>query len=151
MRNFFRLPLIVGKAAPIVAAGCFAVIFVSMLLGVNPDSKPLVREILGALACFLPIGVATAWVFRKLRTVYSRREARAMSIAFCLFTPISLGASLVLSEITGGIAEAIAGERYFGLIGAFVGTVIVTALLSLLVCSLVLRSTRLWQYVEQNE
>ena len=36
-----------------------------------------------------------------------------MSIAFALFTPISLAVSLVLSEITGGFCQALAGKRVF--------------------------------------
>jgi hypothetical protein len=151
MRDTFRLFVIVGKAALIVTIGGFALVWTSMLLGFKPDLKPVRGEILGVLLCFLPIGVATAWMFRKLLTVYPRREARAVSIAFGLFTPISLGVSLVLAEITGGYAEALAGRRFFGLIGAFIGTVVITAFLSLLVCALVIRVTRLAISVEQSD
>jgi hypothetical protein len=151
MRDAFRLFVIVGKAALVVITGCFALVLMSMLLGFNPDLKPIEGEILGGLACFLPIGIATAWISRKLRTVYSWREARALSTAFGLFAPISLVISLVLAEITGGYAEFLAGRRFFGLMGAFVGAVLITAFLSFLVCSLVLRVTRLAQSVEQSD
>jgi hypothetical protein len=150
MRDAFRLFVIVGKATLIVTAGCFALVWTSMLLGFNPDLKPIGGEVLGALACFLPIGVATAWMFRKLRTIYSRREARAVSIAFGLFTPISLGVSLLV-PIPGGYAMALGGPKFLGLIGLVVGTALTTALLSFLVCALVLRVTRLAISVEQSE
>jgi hypothetical protein len=145
MRDIFRLSVIVGKAALIVTTGCFALVLASMMLGFKPDIKPIEGEILGVVACFIPIAVATVWISRKLRAVYPRREARALSIAFGLFTPISLGVSLVLAEITGGYAEALAEPRFFDLIGAFIGTAVITAFLSLLVCALVLRVTRLAQ------
>ena len=150
MRDTFRLFIIVCKAALIVAAGLFAVAWSSILLGIDTDLKPIRGEILGALACFIPVGLATAWMFRKLLTVYPKREARAVSIAFGLFTPISLVVSVVLSEITGGYAEAIVGRPSFGLIGAIVGTVAMTALMSFLVCALVFRVTRLAISVEDG-
>ncbi len=151
MRDAFQLSGIVGKAALIETAGCFALMWTLMLFGFNPNPEPSGGEIaLGVLAFLLPIGVATAWMFRKLQTVYSRREARAVSTAFCLFTPISLGVSFVLAELTGGYAEMLVGPRLFGLIGAFVGAAVFTALLSLLVCVLVLRVTRLAIRVEQS-
>jgi hypothetical protein len=150
MRDTFRLFVIVGKAALIVTAGCFALVWSSIPLGVETDLRPVRGEILGALACFVPIGVATVWIFRKLRTAYPRREARAVATAFGVFTPISLMVSLVLAEITGGYAEALAGRPSFGLIGAVVGTVVITALLSFLVCMLVLRVTRLIIGLEQR-
>ena len=148
MSDTFRLFVIVGKAALIVTTGCFALVLASMMLGFKPDIKPIEGQILGVVACFIPIAVATAWIYRKLRAVYPRREARALSTAFGLFTPISLVISLVLAEITGGYAEFLAGRRFFGLIGAFMGAVLITAFLSFLVCSLVLRVTRLSQSVE---
>jgi hypothetical protein len=49
-----------------VKAGCFAVVSSSILLGIDIDRKPAGGEILGALACFIPIGLATAWMLRKL-------------------------------------------------------------------------------------
>ena len=103
------------------------------------------------MTCFIPIAVATAWISRKLRAVYPRREARALSIAFDLFTPISLAVSFVLAEITGGYAEILAGPKFFGLIRAFIGVALMTAFLSCLVCSVVFRITRLAQRVEQSD
>src|ERR1700722_5943970 len=68
MRDTFRLFVIVGKAALIVTAGCFAIAWSSILLGIDTDLKPVRGEILGVLACFIPVGLATAWMLRKLPT-----------------------------------------------------------------------------------
>jgi hypothetical protein len=150
MRDTFRLPVIVGKAALIVTTGCFALVLTPMLLGFKPDLKPIGGEILGVVACFLPIGIATAWISRKLRAVYPRREARALSIAFGLFTPISLGVS-ILVPIPGSYALAPGVPNFLGLVGFVVGTALTTSLLSFLVCALVLRVTRLTITVEQMD
>ena len=72
-----------------------------------------------------------------------------MSIAFGLFTPISLLIS-ILVPIPGGYALAApAVPKFLGLIGYLVGTSVTTALLSFLVCALTLRVTRLTITVEQ--
>jgi hypothetical protein len=149
MRDAFRLFVILGKAALIAVGGLFALVLSLNHVGFNPDHESAWVKILVLVVCFIPIGLATAWMFRKLRIVYSPREARAVSVAFGLFTPISLGLSLVLGEITGGIAQALAEPMIFGLIGAFVGTVVITDLLSSLVCALVRRITRFAMSVEQ--
>jgi|SRR5579872_6668083 hypothetical protein len=149
MRDAFQLAVIVWKASLIVTAGCFALLLTPMLWGFKPDPKLTVGATLGAVACFLPIGAATVWILRKLRTVYAQREARAVSIAFGLFTPISLLIS-ILVPIPGGYALAApAVPKFLGLIGYLVGTSVTTALLSFLVCALTLRVTRLTITVEQ--
>ena len=73
-----------------------------------------------------------------------------MSVAFGLFTPISLFVS-ILVPIPGGYALALGGPKFLGLIGLVVGTAVTTALLSFLVCALVLRVTRLTISVEQMD
>ena len=73
-----------------------------------------------------------------------------MSIAFGLFTPISLGVS-ILMPIPGGYAMAPGVPEFLGLIGLVVGTAVTTALISFLVCALVLRVTRLTISVEQMD
>jgi|ERR1700722_2359436 len=150
MRDAFRLSVIVGKAAFIVTAGCCALMLGIISLWSDPQDKSVGLVILVAVAVFLPIGAATVWIFRKLQTVYSRREARAVSTAFGVFSPVSLVVSVVLSEITGGYAEMLAGPHGF-LIGVFAGLVVLTGLLSFLVCVLVLRVTQLIISVEQGD
>jgi len=94
---------------------------------------------------------ATCWLFRKLRVAYSRREALAVSVAFVVFTPISLAVSMVVGEMSGGYGESLGGRRLFGAIGAFAGALVMTAFLTLFVCALVLRVTKLAMDVEKNE
>jgi hypothetical protein len=150
MRDAFRLSIIVGKAAFLVSAGYCALIFGIISLRSDPQDKSVGLVILVAAAVFLPIGAATAWIFRKLQTVYSRREARAVSTAFGLFTPVSLVVSIVLAEIMGGYAEILAGPHAV-LIGVFTGLVVLTGFLDFLVCIVVLRVTQLTIRVEQIE
>ena len=150
MRDAFRLFVIVGKAALIAAGGLFALVLALFRIGFNPDHKSTWAELLVLLACFLPLGVATVWILRKLRTVYSRREARALSISFGLFTPISLGISIIF-PMPGGYAMAPGIPKFLGFIGLIVGTAVTTAVLSFLVCLLVLRVTRLTIAVEQMD
>jgi hypothetical protein len=150
MRDAFRLSVIVGKAAFIVAAGLCALMLGIFSLGFDPQAKSVWLEILVVGAVFLPIGVATGWIFRKLKTVYSHREARAVSTAFGVFTPVSLVVSVFLTEITGGYAEMLAGP-HAALIGVFAGLVVLTGFLSFLVCILVLRVTQLCIDVEQQD
>jgi fructose-specific phosphotransferase system IIC component len=151
MRDTFRLFVIVGKAALIAAGGLFALALTLSLFGFNPDHKSAWARIIVLAACLLPIGVGTAWMFRRLRAVYTQREARAVSIAFGVFTPISLGVSMVLGTITGGYADILVRWRYSGAVGAFAGVVIIAAFLNFIVCALVLRITKLAISVEQSD
>ena len=151
-RSLFRLFVIVAEAAFIVTAGCFGLVLAAVLLGFKPEQIPATGEMLGTAALlFILVAAAIRWMFRRLRTVYSRREARAVSTAFGLFTPVSLAVALVLAEITGGYAEILVGRRAFGLVGAFLGTMVITGFLSFVVCALVLRVTQLAISVEQSD
>jgi hypothetical protein len=143
MRDLIRLSVVVGKAAVIVVAGAYALVLATMAFRIDGDARPTVGILIGISAVFLPTGAAIWWMSRTLRTVFQRREARAISTAFAIFAPISLGVAFVLSEITGSYGELIGGRPVFGLVGALLGTALVTALLSFLVCAAVLRVTRL--------
>lgn len=151
MRDTLRLSVIVGEAALIVTSGCFALTVTLILCGFNPEQQSPWTKALFVVAYLLPIGVVAGWMFRKLRAVYSTREARAVSIAFGVLTPISLGVSMVLAEITGGYADAFTRLRFSGLVGAFVGAAVMTALLSFLACALTLRITQLAISVERSD
>jgi fructose-specific phosphotransferase system IIC component len=150
MRSAFQLFVIVGKAVLIAIGGLFVLVLTLFRFVLSSDHLSAWEEISVLVACFLPLGVATAWILRKLRIVYPRREARALSIAFGLFNPISLGVSMLV-PIPGAYALALGGPKYFGLIGLVVGTAVTTSLLSFLVCLLVLRITRLTITVEQMD
>jgi hypothetical protein len=151
MRDTFRLLIIVGKATFVATGGLFALILTLTRLGFNPDHNSVWLKILVLAACILPLGAANVWSYLRLRTLYPQREARAVSIAFGVFTPISLGVSMVLGELTGGYADILVRGRYSGAVGAFIGAVVIAAILSFLVCSLVLRITKLTISVEQSD
>jgi Na+/citrate or Na+/malate symporter len=137
MRGAYRLFIVVEKAALIVAVGYFALLALTLyVVGLKGDSMPIKGEILVGLAVFLPIGASVWWIFRKLQTTYPRREARAVSIAFGVFTPISLLVATILGgPILGGYADMLVRSRFSVLVGIFVGTVATTGFLSFLVCA----------------
>ncbi len=137
-----QLSLTTGQSALLVSTGGYAVPFIAVSLGFKDLDNKLVSVLMAAvwLAAF---GLAIWWMFHKLRGLYTRREARAIATAFGVFTPVSLGVALVLSEISGGYGEWLVGHPWGGLAGAFVGTVAITALLDFIVCWIVLRVTRL--------
>jgi hypothetical protein len=133
-----------------VSVACFALASILVLSGFRADLRPWEEGVIGAMLALFPTGVAAAWLYRKLQTFYPRREARAVSIAFGAFTPVSLLVALVLSPITGGYAEILVGRPFFGFLGAIMGTITGTWFLSFVVCALVLRVTRLSITVERS-
>ena len=151
MRRALQLSVSVGVAAFIAFIGSMALVLGTAALGLNVDQKSAVADLALVVMAFLPSVVGAKWLFRKLQTMYSRREARAASIAFGVLTPIFVGLSMVFGEITGGYAEALGGRGFFILIGAFGGPFLLTAFLSLFVCALVLWITRLTMNLEQND
>jgi len=142
MRDKFWLFIVVGEAALMTTTG-----YIALVLGVlgfkivtTLGEPQILKAAIGFLLVFLPTGFATWWIFRKLQARHTRREARAVATAFGAFTPVSLGIAMVLSEITGGYAAFLG--RPFGLVGAFVGVVVMTAILNFLVCLFTLSMTR---------
>jgi len=129
MRGKLQLFLIVGKAALIVTAGCFVVPLLtpkSALTGIEQGALILT-------ALVLTTGVATWWIFRKLQTDYTRREARAVATTFAILAPASLAIAFPLSLLPAGYAEILLGSRFL-LLGAFVGIVAITTSLNFLLC-----------------
>jgi hypothetical protein len=150
MRDLIRLFVILVKAALIIVVGAFAMVLGTLALGLKGDLRSTEGTLVGAVAVFLPAGVAIWWTSRRLRTVFQRREAGAISTAFAIFAPISLAVALGLSPITGGYAELLGRRPVFGLVGALLGAAMVIALLSFLVCATVLRVTRLRISIEER-
>jgi hypothetical protein len=150
MRDLIRLFVIVAKAAVIVVGGAYALVLATMAFRTDGDARPTVGILIGLGAAFLPTVVAIWWISRTLRTVFQRREARAISTAFGVFAPVSLGVALGLSPIAGGYGEFVGHRPVFGLVGLLLGTAMVTALLSFLVCATVLRVTRLRISLEEQ-
>jgi len=151
MRSAVRFSSIVGRATLIVTVGSIGLILALSKFGFDPDKKSKAALPVLILTVLSPTCAAAVWMFRKLRKIYSAREARAVATVFGVCAPIFLAVSMVFGEITGGYAEALGGRGFFILIGAFGGPFLLTALLSLLVCALALRITRLTMEVEQND
>lgn len=129
--------LVVAKAASITAIGCIVSALVTFKIGV----PRLEQAALGATTVLLPTGLAGWWVFRKLQARLTRREARAVTIAFILCAPIALLVATVLGTLSGGYAEAFLGTR-FALPGALAGVLVLTPLGSIVPTALTLWMTR---------
>jgi formate hydrogenlyase subunit 3/multisubunit Na+/H+ antiporter MnhD subunit len=152
MGDTMRLSSAVGKATLFLAVGSIGLVLALAKVGFDPDVKATPAILAGLIVTvLLPSFAASAWLLRKLRKTHSVREARAVSIAFGLCAPILLGVSMAFGGVTGGYAEALGGGGSFILVGAFGGPFILTAFLSLLVCAVVLRVTKLTMDVEQNQ
>ena len=109
--------------------------FVSMQFEHQPTAG--IEVLLAALWACLPFGIATWWMFRVLKARYSRREAKAVTTAFAVFTPVSLGVSMLLAEGAGSF------------VGAIISVVVTNTLLSFAVCLFRLRMTRHNEKTEQ--
>jgi hypothetical protein len=137
MRDKFCLFIIVGKAAFLTTLGVFVLGVLAFKIALTPAEQ----GILGAAVAFLPTGIAAWWIFRKLQAYRTRREARAVAIAFAVLNPVSLGIAILLSQLSGGYAELFLGSP-FGLVGALVGTVVMATLLDFALCLFTLSITR---------
>jgi hypothetical protein len=139
MRTHLWLLKAVGGAALIATLVAFLLVLGVFGLKIAPTRVE--ETIFGALMVFLPNGSATWWLFRKLRDHYTSREARSVTIAFAILTPVSLAIAMVLPELSGDYAELFQGSR-FAIVGAFVGTVVITTILDFLLCLFTLQMTR---------
>jgi hypothetical protein len=131
----YRLFATVGAATTVAY---FGLLLALLPLWHRPSVSRLVQVPVVAVVVLTPIGVAAWWVFKKLRPDYSARTARKGALAFAVFMPVSWGVAFPLSTLTGAYSEDLAHVRFFGLAGAFVGVVILTALLALVPCALML-------------
>jgi cbb3-type cytochrome oxidase subunit 3 len=139
MRGWSRLFGIVGVGALFVNAACAAVVPIIWLEPALTHGK---AEAFGAIAVILlAIAVVAWWMFRKLQQHRRRDEARAVSIMFAMFTPVSFVAGVLLSQIPAGYAGLLLGGR-FTLAGMFTGILAVTWLLSFAACAFALWITR---------
>jgi hypothetical protein len=139
MRDQRWLFIVVGKAALMTTLGYFV-----LVLGTLGSKIVLTHgeeEILGATMAFLPAGISAWWMFRKLQAYCTRREARAVAIAFAVLAPVSFGIAFLLSEISGGYAELLLGSPFF-LAGAFVGIVVMATIVNFVLCLFTLGFTR---------
>ena len=137
MRTTLRLFVIVGVASLITTATYFGVVLALLPILRRPNLPRLVQVPLLAVVVLTPVCFAAWWIFKRLRANYPVRTARAAAIAFGVFTPVSLGVAFPLSTIVA-YSEGLAGYPVFGFLGAFVGVVIMAALLSFVPCAFVL-------------
>jgi hypothetical protein len=138
MRIMLRLFAIVGTAS-LITTGTYLGLIVALLpLLEKPNPPRVVQVIVLPVLILAPVSLAAWWIFKKLLSSFPSRVARAVAIAFGVFTPVSLGAAFPLSLIAGAYSEGLLGHPLFGLVGAIVGIVIMTALLGFMPCALTL-------------
>src|SRR5438552_12903298 len=100
MRNARRLFILVARASLMTDLAYLAYVLLALILG-SPVLRLNAPEGLQALVimlatAILPSIAASFWIFGRLRHEYPREEARAASIAFALFNPVSLLLGLLL-------------------------------------------------------
>jgi hypothetical protein len=151
MRNTLRLFVIVAAASLIFTAMYFGLTFVLLFLLHGSNLPRVVQVIVLVVTVLTPVAVSAWWIFKKLQPNYPAHTARSVATAFGVLTPISLCVALPLSTIVGGYSEALAGYPIFDLVGALVGTAIMTALLSFLACAFTLWIARLEEKAHQAQ
>lgn len=138
MRNMLRLFVIVGTASVVTTTTYWGIVLAFLPVLQQPNRPRIMQMIALLIMVLTPAGAAAWWLFRRLRTSYSLRIARAIATAFGVFMPVSLAMASPLSRIVGGYSEHVMGHPAFGLVGAFAGTIIITALLSFVPCAFTL-------------
>ena len=137
-RIVLRLLAITGTASLITTGIYFGLIIALLPLLQGPHPPRVVQVIVLPVVVLAPVIVAAWWIFKKLRSNYPPRAARATAIVFGLFTPVSLGVALPLSLLVGAYSEGLGGHPAFGLVGAIIGMVIMTAMLVVVPCAFAL-------------
>jgi len=157
MRDALRLLVAIAQGALIFTTASFLLTLISFKVLLPPGAPlappprvPSPAEVITlALMILAPAALGGWWVFRKLRIHYGRREARAAGITFGVFSPVPLIVGLTLGEIIGGSTEDLFGTS-FALPGAFVGIVLIIAVLSFLPSALALRIAHRSRSTEQE-
>ncbi|MGP8259816.1 MAG: hypothetical protein ACLQM6_07670 [Acidobacteriaceae bacterium] len=114
-----------------------------------------IPSILSVAGLCLGCGIATWWIFRRLKLRYTRRETIAVAAAFAVVTPVGLLASAFCDQVLGVyIAQPFdlifrSKSGIFEAIGTFGSVPVTTAFLSFAVCAFVLWMTRHIQKVQQ--
>jgi hypothetical protein len=151
----FRFSIIIGGATLIAASGCLGLMAVTYLLVTflkleKFDPGTPARLLILALEVLFPIAAAARWMFPRLAALYRRREARAVTASFALFSPVALSIGIVVGGPAGaGVVSY--PEPGLLMIGVFLGTSVAAAVLLLAVCALVLRVTKLTISVESSD
>jgi hypothetical protein len=143
MRDMMRLFIKIGLASSIVGV---AYVALALMMGPHLTAKNIsqVGQAAGLfVTVFLPIGLATWWVFHNLQSSYTRHEAKVVAIVFALFTPVSLLIAVALAQFPGGYSDLLLGPP-FGMMGAFVGVIALTAFINFLPTALALWLARVF-------
>jgi hypothetical protein len=120
MREKLRLFIAIAEAALMVTGACFVLVLATFKLAVTQNEE----MILGVTIAAISAGLASWWIFRKLKEHNPGREALAAAIAVAVLTPVTLGIAMVLSPIFGGYAGAFSTDR-LAFPGAVVGIVVI--------------------------
>ncbi len=138
MRGTIRLFAIVTTASGATTCVTFGLSLALHRLVQQPSG---VMEKALTLALLLPVAAAAWWVFRKLQSDYTYREARAVTFAFAVFAPVSLAVGMLAGELAGGYAELFF-RAPFALASAIAGVILVSTLGTFIAVLLALRITR---------
>jgi hypothetical protein len=153
MRETIRFVTIVGRAAILLTLASFAASLSAAPLLSSLKMGELSGATMVILVFGIPLGLATWWMFRKLKLCYSPREARAVSIAFGAFAPVSLASGFVLGAPAEDYTGVVLGTRSGGVAfaGAVAGVVVIVAVIALIPSAIALSITRRIIKIEQSE
>jgi hypothetical protein len=132
MRNTSRLFVIIAMGSVIATVLYFGLALIVATLLQKPSVPRAAQGVGVAVTVFVPICLAAWWIFRKLRAQYTRREARAVALAFGVFAPVPLAISLLLGPIVGGYTGIFLGtqSRLVAFSGAVMGGVVMITLVT---------------------
>lgn len=136
MRNTYRLFVIFAFACVLTTTTYFSLAIVLGRLLIRSGVPSIVQAVGLLVIVFVPFMTSSRWIAKKLLSNYSHRVARSTAIAYVVFTPLSLIVAVVLSPIIGAYAEGFGKQPFFGLLGAFLGIITLTSILSFSACML---------------
>ena len=124
-------PLLATAAASWVTVGCcFGFVMGYVRFNNVPRAMRGFEKVIAVIVFVLLVAGVSTWLFRALRKTLTVREARAGATSFAVFLPICLCVALaVVGQIAGGYAEQWWGTA-FALIGAFIGVLVATTLMT---------------------
>jgi hypothetical protein len=144
MSNASRLFFVIGVGSLIATILYFGLALSLAALLQRPSVPQIVQAIGVAVTVLAPICLSAWWIFRKLRRLYTRCEARAAAITFGVSTPVLLGIGLLLGPIVGGYTGIFLGtqSRLVAFSGAVLGIVVLIGLMTFVSSLLVMWITR---------
>jgi hypothetical protein len=137
MRDRWLIPII---AKAVIAATVSSQILIFATGPLRFRSTYGFEAMLILLIAFLPSSCAALWIFRKLQSRCTRREARAVALAFGVLTPILLAISMIFGTLAGAFAEGVVGGPFI-LLAAFGAPILLTIVLVFCISLFTLRMT----------